>query len=200
MLPNLTSPLLIGGALAFVACLALPGTARAADPSGVPPVLNHTLKDIDGKDKPLKQFQGNVILIVNVASFCGNTPQYASLEKLYQQYKDRGFTILAFPANEFGMQEPGTNAEIKTFCSTKYHVSFPVFSKIVVKGPGQAPLYQFLTDKKTDPKFGGEIEWNFAKFLVNRNGEVVGRFNAATDPTKPEVVAAIEKALDQPKP
>src|SRR5438477_2498057 len=106
MLLNLTSPLLLGGALAIVASLALPGAARAADESGAPPVLNYTMKDIDGKDVPLKQFRGDVILIVNVASFCGNTPQYAALEKLYEQYKERGFTILAFPANEFGKQEP----------------------------------------------------------------------------------------------
>jgi glutathione peroxidase len=197
---NVTSSLLLAGAFAIVASLALPGAAGAVEESGAPAVLRYTVKDIDGKDVPLKQFRGDVILIVNVASFCGNTPQYASLQKLYEQYKDRGFTILAFPANEFGKQEPGTNAEIKHFCTSKYHVTFPVFSKIVVKGPDQAPLYQFLTDKKTDPHFGGDIEWNFAKFLVNRKGEVVGRIKAFTDPSKPEVVAAIEKALAEPKP
>jgi len=201
MLPTLTSPLLLGGLLATVACLAPPGAAVAAEEGGAPPaVLNFTMKDIDGKEIPLQKYRGDVILIVNVASFCGNTPQYASLQQIYEKYRDRGFTILAFPANEFGKQEPGSDSEIKAFCTSKYHVSFPVFSKIVVKGPGQAALYQFLTDKKTDPSFGGDIEWNFAKFLVNRKGELVARFPAGKDPLKPDVTAAIEKSLDEPKP
>ncbi len=165
----------------------------------VAPTLNFTVKDIDGKDVKLGKYQGNVIMVVNVASFCGNTPQYATMEKLYEKYKDKGFTILGFPANEFGKQEPGSDKEIKEFCTSKYKVTFPMFSKIVVKGEGQAPLYKFLTSKETDPKFGGDIEWNFAKFLISRKGEVVARFKAFTDPSKPEVVAEIEKQLGESK-
>lgn len=166
----------------------------------VAPVLNFTMKDIDGNPVNLARYQGNVILMVNVASFCGNTPQYAGLEKMYEQYKAKGFTILAFPANEFGHQEPGTNKEIKEFCTSKYNVSFPVFSKIVVKGDGQAPLYKLLTDKETNPQYAGDIEWNFAKFLIDRNGQIVGRFKAGTKPETPDVVAAIQKQLAVPQP
>ncbi len=164
-------------------------------------VLSYTVKDIHGKDVKLSKYRGMVILIVNVASKCGNTPQYASLEKLYAKYKLKGFTILGFPANDFGKQEPGTNQEIEVFCKSTYNVDFPMFSKIVVKGDGQAPLYKFLTDKTTDPKFGGDIDWNFAKFLVNRKGEVVARYKASADPLKSaEIVAAIEKELAAPNP
>jgi glutathione peroxidase len=166
----------------------------------VPPALHFTMRDIDGSNVNLGRYQGSVILMVNVASFCGNTPQYASLEKLYQKYQGQGFTVLGFPANEFGKQEPGTNAEIKQFCNAKYQVTFPMFSKIVVKGEGQAPLYRYLTDKTTDQKFGGDVEWNFAKFLINRNGEIVARFPAGTDPLKEPVVAAIERELAAPEP
>ncbi|HZO89235.1 MAG TPA: glutathione peroxidase [Chthonomonadaceae bacterium] len=153
------------------------------------------MRNIDGKPVHLGRYQGNVILIVNVASLCGNTPQYASLQALYEKYKDQGFIILGFPANDFGKQEPGTNAEIKRFCTKNYNVTFPLFSKIVVKGEGQAPLYKFLTDKQTDPQFGGDIRWNFDKFLLNRKGEIVARFEPGTDPRKEEVVQAIEKEL-----
>jgi glutathione peroxidase len=170
--------------------------ARAAEKKAVAPALNFTVKDIDGKSVPLSNYQGKVLLVVNVASYCGNTRQYASMQKLHEKYRDRGFTILGFPANEFGKQEPGTDAEIKEFCTSRFNVSFPMFSKIVVKGEGQAPLYKFLTDKTTNPTYGGDIEWNFAKFLVGRNGEVIGRFPARTDPMTPDVVGAIEKALE----
>jgi glutathione peroxidase len=129
------------------------------------------------------------VLIVNVASRCGFTPQYAGLEALYEKYKDRGFVILGFPANNFGGQEPGTNEEIKTFCSSKYNVTFPMYSKISVKGDDKAPLYQFLTAT------GGEIQWNFTKFLVDKNGKVVARFEPKVTPESPEVAEAIEKAL-----
>jgi len=176
------------------------GAARADGQKPVPPALNFKVKDIDGQDVDLSRYQGQVVLVVNVASFCGNTPQYATLQKIYEQYKNQGFVVLGFPANEFGKQEPGTNAEIKEFCSAKYHVTFPMFAKLVVKGEGQAPLYRFLTDKQTNPQFGGDIEWNFAKFLIGRNGQVVARFPARTDPMKPEVTAVIEKELKAPKP
>ena len=161
----------------------------------VPAVLNFTLKDIDGKPVKLARYAGDVILLVNVASKCGNTPQYAGLEKIYEKYKDKGFTILAFPANDFGKQEPGDEKTIKEFCEATYKVKFPMFSKIVVKGEEQDPLYKFLTSKETDPKFAGDIEWNFAKFLVNRKGEIIARIPARTKPTNPETVALIEKAL-----
>ena len=154
-----------------------------------------TLNSIDGKPAPLSAYQGKVVLIVNVASRCGFTPQYAGLEALYEKYKDRGFAILGFPANNFGAQEPGTNEEIKTFCSTKYNVTFPMYSKISVKGDDKAPLYQFLTDQQANPATGGEIQWNFTKFLVDKNGKVVARFEPKVTPESPEVAGAIEKAL-----
>jgi glutathione peroxidase len=173
--------------------------ATSAGRKEIPPVLNFTVNDIDGKPVHLDRFQGNVIIIVNVASHCGNTPQYASLQKLYQENKKKGLVILAFPSNDFAGQEPGTNAEIKSFCTTNYHVTFPVFSKIVVNGRGQHPLYRYLTDKSTDPKFGGEIEWNFAKFLISRKGEIVARFPAKLDPLTPQVTDAIKQELSKPR-
>ena len=158
--------------------------------------LDFTVKDIDGKDVDLaKTCKGKVVLMVNVASQCGLTPQYAELEKVYETYKERGLVILGFPANEFGSQEPGTNAEIKEFCTSKYKVSFPMFSKIVVKGEGIHPLYKFLTEKETDAAYAGEIKWNFTKFLVGRDGKLAARFEPKTPPSSKEVVAAIEAAL-----
>lgn len=167
---------------------------RAADS-----VLDFTMKDIDGKEVDLSKYKGDVILIVNVASKCGYTPQYAGLEKVYEKYKDQGFTILAFPANEFGAQEPGTDSEIKSFCTKNYGVTFPVFSKIVVKGDGIHPLYSFLTSKKTDPNFAGGIPWNFTKFIVGRDGKVVARFKPADKPDSELVTKAIDSALTQKK-
>jgi len=159
-------------------------------------VLDFHVKDIEGKDVDLSSYKGKVLLIVNTASQCGYTSQYKDLEAFYEKYKDQGFEVLAFPANEFGKQEPGTNDQIKEFCSTKYKVTFPLFSKIVVKGKGIDPLFEFLTSDGTNPKFGGPIKWNFNKFLVNRKGEVIGRFEATRDPHWSEpVVATIEKAL-----
>jgi len=158
-------------------------------------VLDFTMKDIDGKDVPLAKFQGKVLLIVNTASQCGYTPQYKGLQEIYQKYKDQGFEILAFPANEFGAQEPGTDDQIKQFCSSRFQVTFPLFSKIVVKGKGIHPLYEFLTSESTDPKHAGPIPWNFAKFLVNRKGEVVSRFEPGIKPDSTELNGAIEKAL-----
>ncbi len=172
--------------------------ARAEDKKDMS-VLEHKVKDIDGKDVDLSKYKGDVLLIVNTASQCGLTPQYKGLESAYEKYKDKGFKVLAFPANEFGAQEPGTNDEIKTFCSTKYHVTFPVFSKVVVKGDGITPVYKFLTSKETDPKHSGEIAWNFTKFLVNRKGEVIARFEPKVTPEDPKVTEAIEKALAEGK-
>ena len=157
---------------------------------GASSVHEFTLNSIDGKPAPLSAYQGKVVLIVNVASRCGFTPQYAGLEALYEKYKDRGFTILGFPANNFGAQEPGTNEENKTFCSSKYNVTFPMYSKISVKGDDKAPLYQFLTAAT-----GSEIQWNFTKFLVDKDGKVVARFEPKVTPESPDVAEAIEKAL-----
>ena len=167
----------------------------AASLFGASSALDFTLNSIDGQPAPLAQYKGKVVMIVNVASKCGYTPQYAGLEALYEKYKDKGFVILGFPANNFGGQEPGTNEEIKTFCSRNYNVSFPMYAKISVKGADKAPLYQFLTDKQANPATGGEIQWNFTKFLIGRDGHVVQRFESAVEPQSPEVNSAVEKAL-----
>ena len=153
-------------------------------------VHEFTLPSIDGAPAPLAAYKGKVALLVNVASKCGYTPQYTGLQALYQKYKDQGFVILGFPANNFGAQEPGTNEEIKTFCSSKYMVTFPMYSKISVKGADQAPLYKFLTDTT-----GGDIKWNFTKILVDGNGKVISRFESKVEPDAAELVGAIEKAL-----
>lgn len=154
-----------------------------------------TMRDIDGKDVKLDAYKGKVVMIVNVASKCGYTPQYEGLQALYEKYKDQGLEILGFPANNFLGQEPGTEAEIKEFCSTKYHVTFPMFAKISVKGTDQHPFYTFLTNKDSNPGFDGEISWNFNKFLTDRNGKVVARFGSNDTPESDAVKAAIEKQL-----
>jgi glutathione peroxidase len=159
-------------------------------------IYDFTLPSIDGKPMPLADFKGKVILLVNVASRCGFTPQYTALESLYEKYKDQGFVIVGFPANNFGKQEPGTNEEIKTFCSRKYKVTFPLYSKVSVKGDDQTPLYLYLT-KQTAPSIAGEIKWNFTKFLVDRNGQVVQRFESKVTPDSKEIVNAIDKLLKQ---
>ena len=155
-------------------------------------LYDFTMDDIDGKPVNLGDYRGKVLLVVNTASLCGNTPQYTDLERVYEQYHNQGFEVLAFPANNFGQQEPGTNAEIKGFCLTKYSVSFPLFSKISVKGSDKHPLYQYLTEQSPFP---GEVEWNFQKYLVDRSGRVVGRFHHRTKPLAPEVVNEIERVL-----
>ena len=196
MTPTRTVRLAAGLSLLTLAA-ALPPAVRAAPPKPTG-VLSYTVQNIDGKSVPLSRYKGKVLMIVNTASLCGNTPQYASLEKLNQKYKASGLRILAFPANDFGQQEPGTNGEIRQFCTAKYNATFDLFSKVSVKAPNQAPLYTFLTSKESDPKFGGDIEWNFAKFLVNRKGQVVGRFQAGHDPLSPDVVGALETELKKP--
>jgi glutathione peroxidase len=158
-------------------------------------VLDFQVKDIDGKDVDLAKYKGKVLLIVNTASQCGFTPQYKDLQAIYEKYKDQGFEVLAFPANEFGAQEPGDNQQIKEFCSATYRVGFPLFSKIVVKGEGIHPLYAFLTSAETNPKYAGKIPWNFTKFLVNKQGEVIARFQPADNPSAAKVSGEIEKAL-----
>jgi len=160
-------------------------------------IYSFTVKDIDGKEVPLSRYKGKVVLIVNVASKCGFTPQYEGLEKIYLKYKDQGFEILGFPANNFLFQEPGTNEEIKLFCSTKYNVTFPMFTKISVKGSDIAPLYQYLTDKTTNPRFAGSITWNFNKFLVGADGKILNRFGSKDKPEDPDVIKAIDSALKE---
>jgi glutathione peroxidase len=157
-------------------------------------VYDFTLNSIDGQPLPLANFKGKVLLLVNVASRCGLTPQYTGLEGLYRKYQEQGLVILGFPANNFGAQEPGSDPEIKSFCSTKYDVTFPLYSKVSVKGADQTPLYQYLTGK-ADPSAAGDIQWNFTKFLVDRQGRVVRRFEPKVTPDAPEMVAAIEKQL-----
>lgn len=158
--------------------------------------LDFTMKSIDGQDVSLSIFKGKVVLIVNVASKCGFTKQYAGLQTLYQRYQDRGLVVLGFPANNFMGQEPGDDEEIKQFCTTKFDVSFPMFSKISVKGKDQAELYQWLTDKSSNPEFGGNIKWNFTKFLVGRQGNVIARFEPGVGPLAQNVVLKIESALE----
>jgi glutathione peroxidase len=172
------------------------GNSTKADDGKKPKsILDFTMGDIDGKLTPISSFKGKVILIVNVASRCGNTPQYKDLEALYQKYRQRGFTILAFPANNFGGQEPGADSEIKAFCQSTYHVSFPLFSKISVQGEDQHSFYRFLTSASTNPHFAGNIFWNFQKHLVDRNGSIIGKFSPGTEPLSNEIVFAIESAL-----
>ncbi|MCA9138366.1 MAG: glutathione peroxidase [Planctomycetales bacterium] len=157
--------------------------------------LDFKMADINGKKVDLEDYEGKVVLIVNTASQCGLTPQYAGLEQLYQKYKDKGFVILGFPCNQFGSQEPGTEAEIKQFCSTKYNVSFPMFSKIEVNGEDATDLYKFLTSKDVKPKGKGNVSWNFEKFLVDREGNLINRFEPKTKPGDAELVKAIESQL-----
>lgn len=158
-------------------------------------IYSFTLNSIDGQPSPLAAYKGKVLLLVNVASRCGFTPQYTALESVYEKYKDRGFVIVGIPANNFASQEPGTNQEIKTFCSSKYNVTFPMMAKISVKGADQTPLYQFLTDKTAHPETGGDIKWNFTKFLVAPDGQILARFEPDVTPDSPQVISAIEKAL-----
>jgi len=158
-------------------------------------VYDFTLNSIDGSPTPLSEYKGKVLLLVNVASKCGFTPQYAGLESLYEKFKEQGFEIIGIPANNFGGQEPGTNEEIKTFCTRKYSVTFPMMSKVSVLGSDKVDLYQFLTDKSANPSTGGEIKWNFTKFLVSRDGKVIARFEPNIAPDAPELVGAVERAV-----
>jgi glutathione peroxidase len=157
------------------------------------PIHEIPVKDIDGKDTSLKPYEGKVVLVVNVASHCGYTPQYKGLEAVYEKYKDKGFSVLGFPCNQFGAQEPGSADEIKQFCSSKYNVTFPLYTKIDVNGPNRHPLYVALAGK--DSPFPGDIKWNFSKFLIGRDGKILKRFEPGATPESPEVTSAIEAAL-----
>lgn len=174
-------------ALATLALFAMPLAAKDN-------VHDFKVKNIDGKEVDLSEYKGKVLLIVNVASKCGATPQYGPLQALYAKYADKGLVVLGFPANNFGGQEPGTEAEIAEFCTTKYSVEFPMFSKVSVKGDDKAPLFTYLTEAN-NPDKEGEIGWNFEKFLVGKDGKLARRFPTRTKPDAPEVVAAIEAAL-----
>lgn len=199
--------LLIGGGVLVVAGVAL--LASATKPDYLPNVakaptdaqeknspLDFAVKTIDGKEQNLAEYKGKVVMIVNVASKCGFTPQYEALEKLYKTYADRGFVILGFPANNFRAQEPGSDEQIKTFCTSKYGVTFPMMSKVSVAGDDQAPIYKFLTEKETAGDFAGPIGWNFNKFVVDRNGNLIARYNSKTAPDDSQVTDEIEKALE----
>ncbi len=182
---------LLLAAAAFAGAFMTLAAAKEKPDAGV---LGFTMKNIDGEDVPLSKYKGKVLLIVNVASECGFTPQYKDLEVLYQKYGDQGFMILGFPANNFGAQEPGTDAEIKTFCSSTYGVTFDLFSKISVKGDDQHPLYKLIT---SDPTYGGDVKWNFQKYLVDRQGNLIGKYLSKVTPMSDEVTSAVEKALRQ---
>ncbi len=158
-------------------------------------IYDYQLNSIDYERVPLRDFKGKVLMIVNVASRCGYTPQYAGLETLYRRYKNQGFVILGVPSNDFGQQEPGTDPEIKQFCRRQYDVTFPMMSKISVAGNNPIPLYRYLTDKGQNPKTGGDIQWNFTKFLIGRDGTILARFEPHVAPDDPALVSAVEHAL-----
>ena len=179
----------LASALFGMAPLAAPGSAKEGD---VVSFYDLSANALDGTPHKLSEYKGKVVLVVNVASFCGFTKQYSALEALYRKYKDKGFVILGFPANNFGSQEPGTDAEIKTFCTSKYDVTFDMFSKISVKGDDQHPFYKYLTN---DTGFNGDIEWNFTKFLVDKNGTVVARYKSKIVPNDEQVTRKIEELL-----
>jgi glutathione peroxidase len=179
----------------IAACADGPSAAQVRRNTEMKSIYDFTMKDIDGKDVPLSDFKGNVVLVVNVASKCGFTPQYKGLEELYMSKKQSGFLILGFPANDFLFQEPGNNEDIKQFCSLTYGVSFPMFSKISVKGKAIDPLYVYLTSKDTDPKFGGPITWNFNKFLIGKDGSIIDRFESKDEPLSDRVLKAVDAAL-----
>jgi len=187
MTPRKSTLLLVGVVAACVATVS--GEEKAAGP------LAHKMKSITGQEVDLSQYKGTVVLIVNVASECGLTPQYEQLEAIYEKYGDKGLVVLGFPCNQFGQQEPGTEAEIAKFCSSNYKIKFPLFAKIEVNGNEAAPLYKYLTALDTRPQGKGKISWNFEKFVVGRSGDVVARFAPTTVPDAPVVLAVIDAEL-----
>jgi glutathione peroxidase len=179
----------------FLSAAALTLVASVALAEETPKVLSFSVKDIAGETVDLSKYKGKVVLIVNVASFCGYTNQYSGLQKLHEMYADKGLAVLGFPCNQFGKQEPGTESEIADFCKTKYHVDFKMFSKIDVNGDGASDLYKFLTSKESDPEFAGPVKWNFEKFLISKEGKVVGRYRSAVKPESAELTKKIEEEL-----
>jgi glutathione peroxidase len=182
----------LGFAVAAASVVAIADDKKEGD---TPAVLNFKMKSLDGKEVDLAKYKGKVVMIVNVASQCGLTPQYKALEDLQQTYKDKGLVVLGFPCNQFGEQEPGSAKEIREFCTKNYGVTFDLFSKIDVNGENAAPLYKFLTSEETNPGKGGKIAWNFGKFLVGRDGKVVARFEPQVEPDSEEVVKAVETEI-----
>ncbi|MBL8797403.1 MAG: glutathione peroxidase [Planctomycetia bacterium] len=175
-------------------CLGLSLSLHAEDKK-VPAVLGFKMKSLDGKDMDLAKYQGKVVLVVNVASACGYTGQYKGMQGLHDKYAQQGLVVLGVPCNDFGKQEPGSEAEIAKFCESKYGVKFDMLSKVAIKGNDPAPLYKHLTSKDTNPKFAGPVKWNFTKFLIGRNGEIVGRFEPGVEPDAAELTKAIEAEL-----
>jgi glutathione peroxidase len=184
----------VAGAMMLLGSLLIT-TSPTLGRAGEKTVYDFSMKSIAGDTIPLSRYRGKVLLLVNVASRCGFTPQYKDLEALYRKYQDRGFAILAFPANNFRGQEPGTDAEIKEFCTLNYGVTFPMFSKISVKGEDQHPLYRYLTSGEANPSTSGEVQWNFQKYLVGRDGKVLAKFLSRVKPFSEELTAALENAL-----
>ncbi len=199
----MTKNLNLAGALAVIATLTIgalfalrqPTIGNAQTKKTMKSIYDIPVKTIDGRTATLGDYKGKVLLIVNVASQCGYTPQYEGLQKIYEQYQSKGFAVLGFPANNFGGQEPGTEAEIVTFCSTNYGVKFPMFAKLSAAGADIHPLYKFLTEKETNPNFVGKINWNFNKFLIDKAGNPIARFDSADKPESAKVTQAIEQAL-----
>jgi glutathione peroxidase len=193
---NLLAALSITLVLGAAAIFAETASTRPSTQPDVAPALSFTMKSLDGKDVNLAHYRGKVILMVNTASKCGFTPQYAGLEMLHEKYADKGLAVLGFPCNDFGKQEPGTALDISTFCTEHYGVKFDMFSKIdVLPMESQAPLYKYLTGPDANKPFPGKVKWNFEKFLIARNGTVVARFLSAVKPESDEVVKAIETEL-----
>src|SRR5215203_2871382 len=186
----------VAGGIALAYSYGMIFNPTPTEPVNVASVYDFTVKDIDGKNVKLDKYIGNVVMIVNTASRCGYTPPYEGLQKINDKYKEHGFVVLGFPANNFMGQEPGSEKEIKDFCTLKYNVTFPMFSKISVTGTDQHPLYGYLTNKKTNPGFGGDISWNFNKFLIGRDGKVVARFGSKDKPEDAAITSAIEKQLE----
>jgi glutathione peroxidase len=176
----------------LIFALSVAPQGRPQENTKVPDSLNFVMNSLDGKPVNLAKYQGNVVLMVNVASECGYTPQYEGLQELHRKYAGRGLRILGFPSNDFGAQEPGTNAEIAEFCQRNYGVEFDMFSKIRVLGNDKAPLYKLLT---SSAKFSGDVQWNFEKFLIARDGQVIGRYRSPVEPMSAEMTGAIEAAL-----
>lgn len=187
--------ILIAGGVGAAYALGFIFNPSPGEPPNVASLYEFKMKNIDGSEVKLETYKGKVLLIVNTASKCGLTPQYEALQAVYDKYKDKDFTILGFPANNFMGQEPGTEAEIKEFCTLKYKVTFPMFSKISVKGTDQHPLYTYLTNEKSNPGFSGDISWNFEKFLIGKDGKTLARFSPKTKPDDATVIEAIDKAL-----
>ena len=188
------------GAWAAYAADQAEGGDEAAAKTDAPPVLNFKMKRLNGEEAHLGKYHGNVILMVNTASKCSLTPQYKQLQELHKKYAEQGLSVIGFPANNFGKQEPGTNKQIATFCKEDFGVEFDMFAKISVKGEDQCKLYKFLTEKETNGEFAGPIKWNFTKFLINREGKVIARFEPRVKPDAKPVIEAIEKALAEPRP